>query len=228
MLGAPAGVKVYSSVFAVSPEAAAEIIRRFVTVSPGCPVLENIDRERVGAEPRRRGRVLQSERVGLDDDRILVPFDVELRDWLVAIPDELCRSVFEGAVGIVLQANQARRQDRKSEVLTRDDGPAWPAERPRPARLFPRPEPVEATALLPDHPPVLFRWRSALHRVHRAEGPERILPEWWRPETDGAPWLDAPRDYYRVEDEGGRRFWLFREGLPGRGPTRWYLHGEFA
>jgi protein ImuB len=94
----------------------------------------------------------------------------------------------------------------------------------RPLRLLARPEPVEATAAVPDGPPLHFRWRRALYRVARAEGPERIAPEWWR-DADA-----LTRDYFRVEDSTGHRFWLFREGLYGREtPTpRWYLHGVFG
>jgi protein ImuB len=103
--------------------------------------------------------------------------------------------------------------------------PAWPAAPPRPVRLLSPPVPVEAVAAVPDGPPVLFRWRGRVHRVARASGPERIAEEWWHE--------DAPvRDYYRVEDETGARFWLYREGLyesaaNGDAP-RWYLHGLFA
>ncbi|MFO0997360.1 MAG: DNA polymerase Y family protein [Alphaproteobacteria bacterium] len=172
---------------------------------------------------------------------------------------------------------------------------------PRPVRLFNPPEPIEAMAPVPDHPPVLFRWRTHLHRVKSAEGPERIAPEWWNPNdwpratplrdakegaanaapglrdadidaANAAPGRIAPewwnpkdrpdaislrdgeegaanaaatpsrdadigaanaapgrtRDYYRVEDEDGRRFWLFRRGLyqPGARPD-WFLHGLF-
>jgi len=75
---------------------------------------------------------------------------------------------------------------------------------------------------VPDDPPVLFRWRRLTHRVRRADGPERIAGEWWRGE-------DETRDYYRVEDEEGRRFWLYRTGLyaPGAAPA-WFLHGVFG
>jgi hypothetical protein len=63
-----------------------------------------------------------------------------------------------------------------------------------------------------------------VHEVVRAEGPERIAPEWWRPGTDG-----VTRDYYRVEDAQGRRFWIFRAGLYGEGgEPGWFLHGLFA
>ncbi len=102
-----------------------------------------------------------------------------------------------------------------------------PEKPPRPIRLFEPPEPVEAFWLLPDDPPFRFTWRRRRHRVTRADGPERIAEEWWRPEGSGA--LGALRDYYRVEDEEGRRFWLFRAGLPGVDrPPRWFVHGIFS
>ena len=103
-------------------------------------------------------------------------------------------------------------------------------DRPRPLRLLPWPEPIEAMVPLPDHPPLLFRWRHRPHRVARAEGPERIGAEWWQEETDPLT-ADAERlrDYYRVEDADGDRLWLYRQGLyrPDRAP-RWYLHGFFG
>jgi protein ImuB len=102
-----------------------------------------------------------------------------------------------------------------------DDGPA-PA---RPLRLFDPPEPIETVALTPDEPPTRFRWRRVWRAVVKAEGPERIASEWWS-EGEEAP----TRDYYRLEDEDGRRFWVFREGLYERETTapRWFLHGLFA
>jgi protein ImuB len=95
----------------------------------------------------------------------------------------------------------------------------------RPLRLLARPEEVVAMAGVPDGPPLRFRWRRALHEVARAEGPERIAAEWWRMADD-----QPTRDYYRVEDKEGRRFWLFREGLFERETAmpRWFLHGTFA
>ena len=101
----------------------------------------------------------------------------------------------------------------------------WPARPPRPLRLLSPPLPVEAVAVVPDGPPVLFRWRGRVHRVARASGPERIADEWWH---ERAP----TRDYYRIEDQAGARFWLYREGLyedPAAAPApRWYLHGLFG
>ncbi len=97
-------------------------------------------------------------------------------------------------------------------------------EPPRfPVRLLEAPEPVETVAGVPDGPPQRFRWRRVLYDVVRAEGPERIAAEWWR--------ADGPtRDYFRVEDAEGRRFWLYRDGLFARETSapKWYLHGLFG
>ena len=97
---------------------------------------------------------------------------------------------------------------------------------PRPTRLLTPPQRVEALAMLPDHPPASFIWRRVRHRVKRADGPERIAGEWWR--RDGE--IAAIRDYWAVEDEAGRRFWLYRSGNgtnPETGDLTWYLHGLF-
>jgi protein ImuB len=102
-------------------------------------------------------------------------------------------------------------------------GEGWDPARPRPLRLFRRPEPIEAMAPIPDDPPISFRWRGAVHRVRHAEGPERLAPEWWRSPRA------RTRDYYRVEDDSGARFWLFRAGLYGQTPNpKWWLHGLFG
>ena len=99
----------------------------------------------------------------------------------------------------------------------------------RPLHLFDPPQPIEVMAGVPDGPPHRFRWRRKLHDIKRFEGPERIASEWWQ-RRDGA--IDKPgltRDYYRVEDVRGRRFWVFRHGLFGEKPKpQWYLHGLFA
>ena len=97
--------------------------------------------------------------------------------------------------------------------------------RPRPVRLLSPPEPIEAVAPVPDDPPMMFRWRRRLHHIARAEGPERIMGEWWRGEREAA----LLRDYYRVEDKDGRRYWVFRAGLyRPEAKARWFLHGFHA
>ncbi|ALL15363.1 protein imuB [Caulobacter henricii] len=112
--------------------------------------------------------------------------------------------------------------------LAAPSGQTWDPERPRPVRLFKRPEPITAMAKLPDDPPVQFQWRGRSHRVRRAEGPERIGQEWWRGDFDDTG-PGRIRDYYRVEDEAGGRFWIFRQGLFGTGDEpKWWLHGLFG
>ena len=98
----------------------------------------------------------------------------------------------------------------------------WDIPQPRPLHLFNPPIPVEAVAMTPDKPPVLFRWKDQTHRVIRASGPERISGEWWKSDT----WT---RDYYQVENRNGARFWLYREGLyQDTKHPKWWLHGLFA
>jgi protein ImuB len=103
----------------------------------------------------------------------------------------------------------------------------WPPWK-RPVRLLSRPEALSnVVALLPDHPPRRFTWRGKPYRVVAGDGPERIHGEWWR--RPGELW--AVRDYFRVEAEGGERFWLFRRGdgvEASTGDLSWYIHGLFG
>lgn len=97
---------------------------------------------------------------------------------------------------------------------------------PRPLKLLDRAEPIDVLYATPDGHPRRFRWRGGLHEVVRVAGPERIAPEWWR--ERGTARL---RDYYRIEDSAGRRYWIYRHGLveDGRGDTPlWYLQGLYA
>lgn len=104
-----------------------------------------------------------------------------------------------------------------SEAAIEDGTPS------RPLHMFEPPQPIETLAEVPDGPPLRFRWHRVQHDITRAEGPERIAAEWWR-----EPGLT--RDYYRIEDTHGRRYWVFREGLYGTESQapRWFLHGIFA
>ncbi len=112
-------------------------------------------------------------------------------------------------------------------AMAADAGASWPGHWPRPSRLLAHPEPVVTVALLPDHPPVSFTWRGVRRRVKRADGPERVFGEWWKRDVE----LAAVRDYFRVEDDAGERYWLYRAGDgedAATGSHRWFLHGVFG
>ena len=96
----------------------------------------------------------------------------------------------------------------------------------RPERLLDRPESIAVVYATPEGVPRRFVWRRAVHDITRVEGPERIAPEWWRERSTA-----RLRDYYRVEDQAGRRYWIFREGVAGDGrggAPEWFLHGLFG
>lgn len=98
----------------------------------------------------------------------------------------------------------------------------WRMDKPRPTELLSRPDPIEVMALIPDHPPKFFIYKGMKHGVVKADGPERIEREWWMDEGEH-------RDYYQVEDEQGRRYWLFRSGhYDGGQKYKWFIHGFFA
>lgn len=126
-----------------------------------------------------------------------------------------------------VESDLPERSVRTVAALAPSTSTSWPSELPRPVRMLKRPEQVEALALLPDHAPAQFTWRGRRHRVARADGPERVFGEWWTSDTE----IASVRDYFQVEDEQGRRFWLFRAGDgedPNTGSQRWWLHGMFG
>ena len=101
-----------------------------------------------------------------------------------------------------------------------------PLKAPRPERLLDVPEMIAVIYATPEGLPRRFVWRRAVHDIARVEGPERIAPEWWRERGNA-----RLRDYYRVEDQSGRRYWIYREGLFGDGrggDPNWYIHGLFG
>ena len=115
------------------------------------------------------------------------------------------------------------RSAKRIPALAPACGLTWPENLSRPARILDPPEPVTATALLPDHPPRFFVWRRVRHRVLKADGPERVTGEWWKSARE----VSAFRDYYRIETDKGARFWLFRDAPADEG-GRWWLHGLFG
>jgi protein ImuB len=146
---------------------------------------------------------------------------------IAPLVDRLANRLGEASVYRIapVESDVPERSVRRVPAMTHIAG-GWPADLPRPVRLLNPPQPVEAMALLPDAPPVAFTWRQVRHRVRHADGPERIAGEWWKRDRE----MQTVRDYFRVEDENGRRFWLFRRGngsAAETGDMRWFLHGFF-
>jgi protein ImuB len=139
------------------------------------------------------------------------------------IPERACREDSVTADG-GNKRTAGGRQDKGT-------GPAGDQQsrQPRPLILLPWPEPIEVVVPVPDDPPVMFRRGRRQHRVSTAVGPERIASEWWREDRGLDPLrLARIRDYYRIEDSDGGRFWIYREDLYRPDiPARWYLHGLF-
>ena len=147
---------------------------------------------------------------------------------LAACIDRLTVRLGSGAVAMPVP-RASHMPEHAQRWVTPDPGRAMQEElafHARPLKLLDRAEPIAVIYEAPDGLPRLFRWRGSVHEITRAEGPERIAPEWWR--EKGRARL---RDYYRIEDSSGRRFWIYRRGLPGDGrggAPEWFLQGLCA
>lgn len=109
----------------------------------------------------------------------------------------------------------------RSSSLQEQSAILWERRSPRPVRLLSRPQAITVSVPLPDYPPILFIHNGTIHRIAKADGPERIEAAWWLESGE-------QRDYYQVEDESGARYWIFRKGHYATGNPGWYLHGYFA
>lgn len=137
--------------------------------------------------------------------------------------DRAAAKIGAGAVNRYLPAEHhwPELSIKQASPLWEKPASEWRIDLPRPIHLLPQPEKIEVTAVLPDYPPILFRYKGTLYNVAKADGPERIEQEWWL--SDG-----LYRDYYNVEDESGARYWLFRSGPYDGEHPKWYIHGFFA
>lgn len=86
----------------------------------------------------------------------------------------------------------------------------------RPTRLLRAPVGIEVLAVVPDGPVLRFRHAGRDHAVARWAGPERVETGWWRGRG-------VRRDYYRVEDDAARRYWIFKDLAAGG----WFVQGFF-
>ncbi|WP_186294466.1 Y-family DNA polymerase [Bradyrhizobium guangdongense] len=229
---------------------------RSLTVETGRPVtqsaiIDRLFRERLDAlaDPLDPGFGFDMVRLSASRTEIVVQEQRDLdshvhdNDELAALIDRIAARI--GGKRVVMHLPQDTHIPERAVLavpaqhhLAAAAQAEWPArtesEPPlRPLRLFERPEPIKVPfATVPDGPPHQFTWRRAKHAVVRVEGPERIAMEWWK--QDGK---QLTRDYFRVEDAEGLRFWIFRDGLyegevfdsDGKPvPPSWYVHGLFA
>ena len=138
--------------------------------------------------------------------------------------DRLSMKLAPGAIHRYLPAERYWPERSFKEALTLQEKPGteWQRSNMRPVHWLVAPERIEVSAPVPDYPPMLFRYKGRLHRIKKADGPERIEREWWLEKGQH-------RDYYTVEDEEGCRYWLFRSGHYGdEQHCRWFIHGFFA
>ncbi|WP_379554620.1 Y-family DNA polymerase [Qipengyuania sp. DGS5-3] len=167
------------------------------------------------------------------------PVELDQRDFeaaakqhgtsLSACIDRLTVRLGEGAVTrpVPFASHIPERAQRWQKPL--DPQPASQGElafHKRPLKLLDHAERIAVLYATPDGYPKRFRWRGIVHEVSRVEGPERIAPEWWRERSTA-----RLRDYYRIEDDRGRRYWIYRQGIVGDGRgglPDWYLHGMCA
>jgi len=222
-----------------------------LTIETGAPtrdpaLLNRLFRERIEAlrDPLDPGFGYDLIRLGVPRTEPLGPAQLRLEGGAIA---DVELGALLDRLGVRLGHNRLRRlalgdshipeQAAFDLPLSAPAPPAcWPALEPgapplRPLHLFDPPQRIQVLAEVPDGPPHRFQWRRATHDVVRYEGPERIAAEWWQRKKGHIPGQNGlTRDYYRVEDARGRRFWVFRHGLYGSEKVTpdWYLHGLFA
>ncbi|MBR1191675.1 DNA polymerase Y family protein [Bradyrhizobium sp. AUGA SZCCT0160] len=230
---------------------------RNITVDTGRPVtkpvvIDRLFRERLDAlnDPLDPGFGFDLIRLSASRTEIVVQQQRDLdanvhdNDELAALIDRIAARI--GGKRVVVHLPQDTHIPERAVLavsaqhhLAAATQAAWPerivTEPPlRPLRLFERPEPINVPfASVPDGPPHQFTWRRVTHAVVRVEGPERIAMEWWKQNGEA-----LTRDYFRIEDAEGLRFWIFRDGLY-EGELRsdeegepvspkWFVHGLFA
>ncbi|MCF3109557.1 DNA polymerase Y family protein [Niabella sp. CC-SYL272] len=142
---------------------------------------------------------------------------------LANLLDRIAGKVGEKAISRYLPTEHywPERSYKTAQSIDEPAATEWRDDRPRPICLLPVPEAIKVTAPIPDYPPMLFIYQGKIHKVRKADGPERIEREWWLEQG-------LVRDYYVVEDEEGGRYWLFRSGHYDQHTPEWFLHGFFA
>jgi protein ImuB len=147
---------------------------------------------------------------GLDDER------------LAELIDRISSKVGAGHIHRYLPDEHywPERSFKQASSLEEKPNTTWRSDRPRPMHILRPPHRIEVSAPIPDYPPMLFRYKDKVHKIVKADGPERIEQEWWLEQGEH-------RDYYCVEDEEGHRYWLFRLGHYHHQIYQWFIHGFF-
>ena len=214
------------------------------------PKLESVDagfgidamtleaRETGSAQVQQHGFMEDDSTLGLEqlNDRVLNRHAAELQSLEAVeshVPERAEKALIRPS-GTFSHASRTGEGKKKKRLLPSPGlSRGWEkvADRPdegpsRPLLIFEAPEPANVIAAVPDGPPMRLTWRRVTRRVVKSQGPERVAPEWWR--LSGG---SRPRDYYVIEDEQGRRYWLYRDGLygeTGEDQPKWYVHGLSA
>ena len=214
--GRPIGIRIGTAAPSRDPTHLARLLReRLPVVDPGFGI-DEIVLAASRSEPlaERQAAATLDPDASADDPARLAP-----------LVDRLAIRVGSGRVFRIapVESRVPERSWRRVGALSPAARASWPPALPRPSRIIDPPEPIHAVAVVPDDPPAFFVWRRVRHQVRSADGPERVRGEWWLSDGEAA----SLRDYYRVEDTEGRRFWLFRDAPMAEGGA-WWLHGRFA
>jgi protein ImuB len=185
----------------------AEVARVEVRVATAAPLQQReqrlFARELDAADERELAQLVERLSCHLGPDRVVRPV-------LRADPQPECVVRCRPLVGSVPDAVSVREAGREHGPI-----PPWLI---RPLQLLPRPVPVNVLCSAGSVPDAVSVRDAGLRPVAivRCWGPERIETGWWRGRH-------IRRDYYRIETETGRRYWLYR----ALGPGTWFLQGEF-
>lgn len=151
---------------------------------------------------------------------------------LAQLIDRICHHLGPNDI-LYRPAHHTSHLPERAVIRQSPTGPAKPGRLPdiplpnRPVRLLEPPEPVDVIECSPTGTPTRLRWRKMLIDVVRADGPERICPEWWEYlDQDNYALSPMTRDYFRICDQKGRMLWLFRICPPGQ--DIWSIHGMFS
>ncbi|CAL4869311.1 Protein ImuB (plasmid) [Asticcacaulis sp. MM231] len=160
--------------------------------------------------------------------QVLAPFEAPARPDMDELCDGLTNRYGEASVyrAIPVATDIPERSVKRVSPASTLTGSDRNALYRRPQRIYHKPEPIMAMAVMPDYPPRAFTWRGQRYAVACADGPERVQGEWWvNPREKG-----KVRDYFILEVDSGERLWVFRtgDGVHGNtGSLAWYIHGKF-